>query len=278
MVSLPPPGLQAGPPLGSPPDWDNPVPRRLLSSSGALIGSWDPSEKTQIEFPRTPAFFHRPSLQPEREAIDHQSSKCLDWSEDTLYTPPEPEGWPQQGPLPKPNSWLPRRSQLQAVTLPHAIRGSFGPDTALQVKAVPEARLHQQACSPWGPPRRRPADAAALRATTLPGSFKLLLCFTGDNPSQILCPPPCTPSLLRMLRFCPWRKRSKSVQQGSNGGLVLGAWLSLLPVTLAGGIPSVVQTDSGYAKKGVLGPLRISLIRPPSFPFHPWFASKRSGT
>lgn len=161
---------------------------------------------------------------------------------------------------------------------PPCHQGQFWPRHSMRAKAVPKARLHQQVPAPWGPPRRRPADAAALRAATLQGSFKLLLRFTGDKPSQVLCPPPCTPSLSRMLCFCPWRMMSKSVQQGSNGGLVLGAWLSLLPVTLAGGSPSLVQMDSGYAKQAVLDPLRNLLTRPLSFPFHPPAASKRSGT
>lgn len=69
--------------------------------------------------------------------------------------PPGQGGWPQQGPLPKPNCWQLQRSQLQAVILPQALRDSPGPDPASRDKIWSQA----SPCPPLGPlPRRRRAD------------------------------------------------------------------------------------------------------------------------
>lgn len=171
--------------------------------------------------PRPPFSPRNPLLSQKKEAIDPPTHPNT-W---VAARVPYVHRQTQQGPLPKPTVGSPGEASCRRSPWPPYPLGSLGPDSASRGQSwSTEARRRQHVLFPWGPPPGRcRADGAAFRVATLQGRVKPLLGCAGDKllgcsvlrPAPLPSPEDAGP--------CLWRRSSRSVRQGSKGG-VISAW------------------------------------------------------
>lgn len=184
--------------------------------------------------PRPPIFPRNPLLSQKKEAIDPPTHPNT-W---VAAKAPYIHRQTQQGPLPKPTVGSPGEASYRRSPRPPCPPGSLGPDSASRGQSwSTEARWLQHVLFPVGaPPGRCRTDGAAFRVATLQGRVKP--CCAGDKllglsvllPAPLPSPEDAGP--------CLWRRSSRSVRQGSKGGVIPAWGLGGPPACALSALPS----------------------------------------